>query len=292
MNKKIKLVSLFTAMIMLAAAGTWAQTSAKPVVPPDSEFDFELIRDDTALRVRHYKGTAKSIQIPAAIQGFPVKEVCELWNDSVTNLVIPEGVEKIWELGVGNISSVTLPSTLVIIGKCSFEFSSNVGCEPGEDKLTSITIPENVKVIEAYAFRGRSNLTSVNFSEGLVIIGSSAFAGTGIKSVMFPSSVRVVKHDAFLDCKNLDEVNVPEGYKIFWKPRSDSVEPVALNAFSCESVESEKYDYSDLVQSAIDYKLALKVRLKHLPSTITSREAYSIWKEVHDAVGGKDEWGF
>lgn len=291
MNKKIKLVSIFTAMIVLAAAGTWAQTSAKPVIPPDSEFDFELIRDDTALRVRHYKGTAKSIQIPSTIQGFPVKEVCELWNDSVTNLVIPEGVEKIWELGVKNISSVTLPSTLFIIGKNSFNFDDFVG-KRGEDKLTSITIPKNVKVIEAYAFFCRSNLTSVNFSEGLVIIGSGAFTDTGIKSVTFPSSLRVVKHDAFLNCKNLDEVNVPEGYKIFWKPWSDSVEPVALNAFSYESVDKRTFNDYSRDQSAVDYKLALKVRLKHLPSTITSREAYSIWKEARDAVGGKDEWGF
>lgn len=59
--------------------------------------------------------------------------------------------------------------------------------------LTSVTIPKSVKKIGKNAFYGCENLSEVKFEEGseLSEIGSQAFGGTSIKSVVFPSSVRV-----------------------------------------------------------------------------------------------------
>ena len=278
MTTSRKLIATLGALIAFAASCAWSQTAAKPVIPPDSDFDFELIRDETALRVSHYKGTAKSIEIPAQIQGFPVKEVCELNNGYVTNLVIPEGVEKIKKLGVWNVSSVKLPSTLTLIGRDSFFFSSY----SGEPKLTSIELPKNLKMIGFDAFFGQKNLTHITFPEGLEVIKHDAFAYTGLKSVTFPSSIRIVEYDAFRDCKDLDEVNVPENYKIFWIPcGTDMQDCSALDALSHYSAARERRGYSTYSneQSPIDYKLALKIKLKHIPSTLAEDEARDIIKK-------------
>ena len=89
-------------------------------------------------------------------------------NVLITNLVIPEGVEKIsafafyyFELG-----ELTLPSTLKEIGECAFE-----GCKlQGE-----LILPEGLTRINHYAFSSCSNLTSVKIPSTLTYIGEYGF---------------------------------------------------------------------------------------------------------------------
>ena len=40
----------------------------------------------------------------------------------------------------------------------------------------------------------------------LIIIGESAFEGTGLKEVVIPSSVLEIKNNAFANCRNLKTV--------------------------------------------------------------------------------------
>lgn len=75
--------------------------------------------------------------------------------------------------------------------------------------ITSVTIPENIKSIEQYAFMDCKNLAVVNFSEGLNFIGADAFNGCNIKTLTLPNSIISINNNAFDNCRNLTNVILP-----------------------------------------------------------------------------------
>ncbi len=85
--------------------------------------------------------------------------------------------------------------------------------------LTSITIPDSVTSIGYSAFRGCSNLTSVNFGENshLTSIGDNAFWGcSGLTSIAIPDGVTRIEGDAFEGCKKLIQVENGVSYVDKW----------------------------------------------------------------------------
>ena len=97
-----------------------------------------------------------------------------------------------------NITSVTLPNTLEMIG--NFAFSGCTG-------LTSITIPESVTSIGERSFYGCTGLTSITIPGSVTSIGRYAFNGcTGLTSITIPDSVTSIGGFAFSGCDNLANV--------------------------------------------------------------------------------------
>lgn len=91
------------------------------------------------------------------------------WN-GVENVVVPEGVHKIGDgafWGKWTMKSVTLPSTLDVIGDKAFRVCMG---------LTEITIPEGVTDIGSYAFNSCDTLKTVNLPSTIKTIEQSAFA--------------------------------------------------------------------------------------------------------------------
>ena len=66
-------------------------------------------------------------------------------------------------------------------------------------------VPSNIVSISADAFKGHSELTTLDLSQATILerIGDNAFEGTGITSVILPDSVIYVGSGAFKDCPNL-----------------------------------------------------------------------------------------
>lgn len=247
----------FLAAVFAAALGAAAQ---KAVVPPAMDFTLILIEDDTALCIAQYTGHNESIEIPANIQGFPVKEVCRLSNGYVKNLVIPEGVEKIWELECEKLTSVSLPSTLTVIGEESFRENRY---------LTSVTLPKNLKAVGRGAFSSCRSLASIKFPDGLEVIGPGAFSGCEkLTSVTVPQSVRVIEGGAFSSYSSsagLTQINIPDDYKIYFGDPDEG---------PCSA-----YDVFEGEQ--IDRNLALKMKLKKMEGTLSQEEARAIVKKYH-----------
>ncbi|MDD4531971.1 MAG: leucine-rich repeat protein [Bacilli bacterium] len=77
-------------------------------------------------------------------------------------------------------------------------------------------VPSNIVSISADAFKGHSELTSLDLSEATSLerIGAGAFEGTGITSVVLPSSVTYVGDGAFKDCLNLTTADIAGNEKI------------------------------------------------------------------------------
>lgn len=127
--------------------------------------------------------------------GGGAEDTCALDRDTMTELVIPEGVTKIGNFafsGCGALTSLTLPSGLLEIGKHAF-FS----CQ----RLASLTIPNSVTSIEDAAFSTCSALTSLVIPSGVTSIKESAFYLCGsLTSLRISGSVITIGTFAFYGC--------------------------------------------------------------------------------------------
>lgn len=96
--------------------------------------------------------------------------------------------------------------------------------------LTSISIPNSVKTIEANTFANCTGLTSITIPSSVTTIGMRAFEGcTGLKKVTIGYRVTSIERDAFKDCTNLDEVIcLRDASKLTW------------NDYNCDDFKGSK----------------------------------------------------
>lgn len=110
----------------------------------------------------------------------------------------------------GSQLEVIIPSEIdshkvVEIGKESFQFS----------KITSVTIPSSVKIVEQNAFAYSGSLASVIFEDGTEQIGRRAFRNCyALTSVKLPNTLKIIEHSAFVLCSKLTSITIPKSVEI------------------------------------------------------------------------------
>ena len=95
-------------------------------------------------------------------------------------LIISEGVTEIpyWAFRHTKFSSISLPSTLKVIGEGAFS-------APNRSLSCPIVFPEELVLIKAEAFQGHSNIESIDLPSTLQVIQSKAFGGSyGMSSII------------------------------------------------------------------------------------------------------------
>ena len=99
-----------------------------------------------------------------------------------------------------NITECTIRDDTIMIGPKAFSECHN---------LKSIVIPGNVKTIGKGAFGDHlESLTQVTISEGVTIIGDSAFYGAPITEIVIPSTVTSIDGQAFNCCTELTDITI------------------------------------------------------------------------------------
>lgn len=186
------LITLYTSFTLIVAL------SAQDYKVEINNICYNLYKDSTAIATKgSYKG---DIVIPA-----------EVSYKNKTYVVV--GIETTGVDGYGNpidspfaqsdITSISLPNTLTLIGRRAF-----YGCK----SLKRVVLPQSLKVIEEAAFEYCSNLDDITLPQGLTFIGGSAFDGCNFKKLVIPNSVDSIDHYAF-NCPNLKEVVIEDGTK-------------------------------------------------------------------------------
>lgn len=131
------------------------------------------------------------------------------------------GIENEVFKGYDNLKSITIPNTMLSIGKHAFSGCAN---------LKTITFAEDSKInsINEGAFENCSKLEDVSLPNSLEEIKSSAFSNcASIDEIVIPNSTISIGKDAFTHCFNLKNV-------IF----SNSLENIADRAFAYCDLES------------------------------------------------------
>lgn len=101
-----------------------------------------------------------------------------------------------------NLTSIKIPNSIKIIEERAFKDCLS---------LKNVTIPGSVEKISYYAFIDCTSLESVEIQNGVKTIDDGAFINCqGLKSVEIPNSINEIGDNPFVDCINLAEVHVDE----------------------------------------------------------------------------------
>lgn len=148
------------------------------------DYSYVILADDTIAITKYENELAKSLIIPARIDG---KTVTALMGDG-WNAVISSS----------ELTSLELPSTLKVLGKRSIDAWN----------LKKLEIPAGVTEIgenAIYAYR----VSSIELPEGVTKLGKN-WMYSKAKSVNFPSTLTTLEENAFSYSDNITSIKLPE----------------------------------------------------------------------------------
>lgn len=121
---------------------------------------------------------------------------------SVTDLVVPEGVEEIISYAFANtrIKNVKFPDSLAILNENAF-----YKCR----ELQNVDFGSGLDTIKGFAFQGCASLTHIKMPPQMKMIGRYAFCDSGVESVELNEGLLLVHEGAFSGCK-IDELKLPD----------------------------------------------------------------------------------
>ena len=191
------------------------------------DFKYELVEENSAVRIKEYTGNATSVTVPAEIAGKPVWYIGEAFykNETVEKVVLPEGLKVVSGFqGCIELREIQVPSTVVKVENFAFANCKSLKTiqlpnglvEIGDfafyqcKNLRKIVIPDSVKVIEQAAFLECKKLQKVTLSKGLTELDWYTFKGCkALKSIIIPNGMKRIKEEAFYGCIALKTVSFP-----------------------------------------------------------------------------------
>ena len=207
---------------------------------------------------------------------------------SLTSVTLPEGIEAIGNSAFSGtaITTLTIPASVASIGTGAFlncaelttvifaegsqlvEIGISIdGAEVGESatnvfkntsKLTSINLPDSVKVIGGYAFNG-SAISSLTLPTSLEVIGDYAFAESQISSINLPASVKTVGDHAFENCDNIVTITL-----------LGNISYIGDSAFyDCDALEEATPSFGLEYLGGLAFAYCEELTVAYIPATVT-----------------------
>ena len=166
-----------------------------------------------------------------------------------------------------SMTSVVIPNSVKVIGKGAFSRSSS---------LESVIIPNGVEFLADEVFSGCTSLTSVTLPESIISIGKDAFnLCTSLTSISLPNSIADIGTYAFSYCTSLANISIPDKIK--------SIQQYTFR--NCESLTSVCIPNSvtDIKEGAFTRCSALTSIT--IPSSVTNiDETAFYWCDALDSV--------
>ena len=101
-----------------------------------------------------------------------------------------------------SIRALRVEQGITYIGRCAFDSCGN---------LSDVTLPTSLRIIGPWAFNDCTALRSIQLPEGLTTIMEDAFNAAGLVSITFPSTLGELRDGAFMNCEKLQSLRLPEG---------------------------------------------------------------------------------
>lgn len=244
-SSNANIVSVNESGVLTAKAEGFASVTVKVIMDGKSTFFSESVTIEVkdpfvtnGASLSHYYGLGGVVSVPAdlslteignfAFSNFEYilkteeelarddRETSKQWfigDNTVTKVIIPEGVEKIGAYAFANLTAleeIVLPSTLE-----SIEYGAFYGCK----SLQKITFSgdNNLKIINQHAFEGCDLQGTVTLS-AVCVISDYAFAGNvDLEGIVTSDSLLSIGEYAFAGCKELETVTIT-AYKVKYGP--------------------------------------------------------------------------
>lgn len=235
-NMKKKLFAiLISALFLVSLCGCNNKTDSSagdPVVtPPENErvnpiaetkpeWEYKIDEDSGGIVIQAYNGTAVDVEIPAEIDGKPVKRLgyfFSIENDISETLKIPACVEYIPEgrLGENLTELIVEEGNENYYSKDGFIFrklyneKAELFCCP-QGKKGEIVLPDGIYGIGDGAFGGCAGITAVRIPESVEYIGDAFSDCTSLTSVNLPKTLTRIEGFTFSGCTSLETLDIPE----------------------------------------------------------------------------------
>ena len=119
--------------------------------------------------------------------------VVRRFEDPGANIVIPGEIHGLPVTKIGTTEENTYPNN----NKEQYEV------------ITSVVVPDSVKIIGNGMFKDLKNLKTVKLGSGVEYIGQRAFANSGITQIALPKGLKKIDSAMFMNCKSLTSVDLP-----------------------------------------------------------------------------------
>ena len=239
-GSKIKSVTISDGVTKIGESAFHGCTSLTSVHIPSSvaaidKYAFANCTAITAVYITDVNAWS-NIQFGVAGSSNPLSYGATLYvnGEALTDLVVAEGATEIkpYVFRGSTIQSVTIPSSVTVIGEGAFDECSNltsvvfatgsrlttIGDEAfSSTAIINLVIPATVTTIGNNAFGGaerapNTTLTSVTFEEGsrLTVMGQKMFYNcTALTSVVLPANLAEIGDYAFYYCSALESIDIP-----------------------------------------------------------------------------------
>jgi hypothetical protein len=183
--------------------------------------DYTYTAADGKAVITAYLGKGGEVEVPAALDGVPVREIGSSAfsnQGALTGVTLPEGITVVQDgafWGCTALARVTLPESLTTIGARAFGNCTG---------LKSITIPSGVDSIAPMAFyTGILTDISVEKGNGTYEVNGGVLFDKANKTLhtypdkksgdyyIVPAGTAAIGESAFFTCYNLRSVTLPEG---------------------------------------------------------------------------------
>lgn len=177
--------------------------------------------------ITSYAYTTEELTIPETVDGYPVaglrkEDVNSHPQYNIGVLTIPAHVKSIQASAFqgSSIVSLIVESSETVLGVGAFQ-----NC----DRLTSVTLPDDLEALPALCFSGCTSLTTIHLPNSLTSIGESCFDGCiKLNALHLPSQLKTLGSSSFANCSKLRDITLP-----------GSLKDIGDNAFArCTSLES------------------------------------------------------
>jgi hypothetical protein len=164
-----------------------------------------------------------------------------------------------WGVDKTKLTSVTIPDSVTVIERGAFAYCCS---------LVAVTIPSSVTVIREEAFHQCSSLAMMSIPDSVTVIERRAFGYCcSLVAVTIPSSVTVIEAGVFSGCRSLATVSIP-----------DSVTVIEGCAFSnCRSLATVSIPNSVTTIGKFAFDECLSLVAVTIPDSVTIIEAYAFY---------------